>query len=86
MTYRVSLSICGDVERPACLASAELGSLMDAELVGLSLPRGLARTRRALARSTAPNAARVGRAADAAGYVTIGSGDYTAVLPRAGRG
>ncbi len=33
MTGSVSLSICGDVERPACLALAELRSLMDAELV-----------------------------------------------------
>jgi len=33
MTSSVSLSICGDVERPACLALAELRSLMDAELV-----------------------------------------------------
>jgi DMSO/TMAO reductase YedYZ molybdopterin-dependent catalytic subunit len=33
MTYSVSVSICGEVERPACLALAELRSLMDAELV-----------------------------------------------------
>ena len=33
MTCSVSLSICGEVERPACLALAELRSLMDAELV-----------------------------------------------------
>jgi DMSO/TMAO reductase YedYZ molybdopterin-dependent catalytic subunit len=32
MTCSVSLSICGDVERPACLALAELRALMDAEL------------------------------------------------------
>ena len=36
MTCSVSLSLCGDVERPACLALAELRSLMDAELVGPS--------------------------------------------------
>jgi DMSO/TMAO reductase YedYZ molybdopterin-dependent catalytic subunit len=33
MTYSVSVSICGEVERPACLALAELRSLMNAELV-----------------------------------------------------
>src|SRR5215472_16607329 len=33
MTDSVSLSICGDVERPATLTPAELRSLMDAELV-----------------------------------------------------
>ena len=33
MTDSVSLSICGDVERPACLALAELRALMDAGLV-----------------------------------------------------
>ena len=33
MTDSVSLSVCGDVERPACLALAELRALMDAELV-----------------------------------------------------
>ena len=33
MTYSVSVSICGEAERPACLALAELRSLMDAELV-----------------------------------------------------
>jgi DMSO/TMAO reductase YedYZ molybdopterin-dependent catalytic subunit len=29
----LSVSICGDVERPACLALPELHALMDAELV-----------------------------------------------------
>jgi DMSO/TMAO reductase YedYZ molybdopterin-dependent catalytic subunit len=33
MASSVLLSLCGDVERPACLALAELRSLMDAELV-----------------------------------------------------
>jgi DMSO/TMAO reductase YedYZ molybdopterin-dependent catalytic subunit len=33
MTCSVSLALCGDVERPARLALAELRSLMDAELV-----------------------------------------------------
>jgi DMSO/TMAO reductase YedYZ molybdopterin-dependent catalytic subunit len=33
MISSVRLSICGEVERPACLALAELRGLMDAELV-----------------------------------------------------
>jgi DMSO/TMAO reductase YedYZ molybdopterin-dependent catalytic subunit len=33
MTDSLSLSVGGDVERPACLALAELRALMDAELV-----------------------------------------------------
>jgi DMSO/TMAO reductase YedYZ molybdopterin-dependent catalytic subunit len=33
MTCRVSLSLCGEVERPACLALTELRAVMDAELV-----------------------------------------------------
>ena len=82
MTCSVSLSICGEVGRPACLALAELRSLMDAELVadfhcreGWSRLgerwRGVQlRTLLALA------------AAGAAGYVTVGSGEYTAVLTR----
>jgi len=33
MTSGVSLSICGDVAQPACLALADLRALTDAELV-----------------------------------------------------
>jgi DMSO/TMAO reductase YedYZ molybdopterin-dependent catalytic subunit len=33
MTSSVPVSICGDVERPACLALEEVRSLMDAEVV-----------------------------------------------------
>ena len=33
MTHSPALSVCGEVERPACLALAELRTLMDAELV-----------------------------------------------------
>ena len=83
MTQSVSLSIRGEVERPACLALAELRSLMDGELVadfhcreGWTRPgerwRGVRlRTLLALAGADA-----------AAGYVTVGCGDYTAVLTR----
>jgi DMSO/TMAO reductase YedYZ molybdopterin-dependent catalytic subunit len=83
MTRSVSLAICGDVERPACLALAELRLLMDPEMVadfncreGWSRPgdrwRGV-RLRTPLA---------LAGAAGAAAYVTIGSGEYTAVLTR----
>src|SRR5215467_5109202 len=80
MTSSVSLSICGDVERPACLTLAELRSLMDAELVADFHCRDQfgehwrgVRLRTLLA---------LAGAADAAGYVTVGSGEYTAVLTR----
>jgi methionine sulfoxide reductase catalytic subunit len=83
MSRSVSLSICGEVERPARLALADLRSLMDADLVadfhcheGWSRPgerwRGV-RLRTLLA---------VAGAAGSAGYVTVGSGEYTAVLTR----
>ena len=83
MNSSISLSICGDVEWPACLATAELRCLMDAELVadfhcreGWSRLgerwRGV-RLRTLLALAGAP---------EAAGYVTVGSGEYTAVLTR----
>lgn len=83
MTSSFLLSICGEVERPARLALADLRALMDAELVvdfhcheGWSRLgerwRGV-RLRTLLAQAGA---------ADAAGYVTVGSGEYTAVLTR----
>jgi DMSO/TMAO reductase YedYZ molybdopterin-dependent catalytic subunit len=83
MTSSASLSICGDVERPACFTLAELRELMDAELIadfhcheGWTRPgehwRGV-RLRTLLAL--------VGAAA-AADYVTVASGEYTAVLTR----
>jgi DMSO/TMAO reductase YedYZ molybdopterin-dependent catalytic subunit len=72
MTCSVSLSICGEVERPACLVLAELRSLMDAELVAdfhcregwspLSERWRGVRLRTLLA---------LAGAADAAGYVTV---------------
>ena len=86
--------MCGDVERPACLALAELRSLMDAELVtdfhcreGWSRLaerwRGV-RLRTLLALAGAARAAGYVTAGPAgpAGYVTVGSGEYTAVLTR----
>lgn len=83
MTDSASLSICGDVERPARLVMTELRSLLDAEVVadfhcreGWSRPgerwRGV-RLRSLLALAGAD---------DAAGFVTVASGGYAAVLTR----
>jgi DMSO/TMAO reductase YedYZ molybdopterin-dependent catalytic subunit len=83
MTSSVSLSICGEVERPARLTLEELRQLTDVELVadfhcheGWSRPgerwRGV-RLRTLL---------ELAGAAEAAGYVTVGCGEYTAVLTR----
>ena len=82
MTSSVSLSICGDVERPACLALAQLRSLMDAELVAdFHCHEGWSRLGerwRGVRLSTLLALAGAG----AVGYVTVGSGEYTAVLTR----
>jgi DMSO/TMAO reductase YedYZ molybdopterin-dependent catalytic subunit len=83
MTNSASLYICGEVERPACLALVQLRSLMDAELVtDFHCHEGWSRLGerwRGVRLSTL--LARAG-AAGAAGYVTVGSGEYTAVLTR----
>ena len=83
MTRNISLSICGDVERPARLALEELRSLMDAELVAdfhcrESWSRLGERWRGVRLRTLLALAG----AADAAGYVTVACGEYTAVLTR----
>lgn len=83
MTRGVSLSICGDVERPVRLALAELRALMDAELVAdfhcrERWSRLGERWRGVRLRTLLAFAGAVG----AAGYVTVGSGEYTAVLTR----
>jgi Oxidoreductase molybdopterin binding domain len=84
MTRSVSLSICGDVERPACLALAELRSLMDAELVAdFHCHEGWSRLgERWRGVRLRTLLALAGAAADGAGYVTAASGEYTAVLTR----
>jgi DMSO/TMAO reductase YedYZ molybdopterin-dependent catalytic subunit len=83
MTRSVSVSICGDVERPARLALAELRSLMNAELTAdFHCREGWSRLNerwRGVRLSTLLEA--VGADA-AAGFVTVGSGEYTAVLTR----
>ena len=83
MTDSVSLSICGDVERPACLAPAELRSLMDAELVAdFHCREGWSRLGERWRGVRLRTLLALAGAADAAGYVTVGSGEYTAVLTR----
>jgi methionine sulfoxide reductase catalytic subunit len=83
MTYSSSLSICGDVERPARLALAELRSLMDAELVAdFHCREGWSRLGERWRGVRLRTLLALAGAADAAGYVTVGSGEYTAVLTR----
>ena len=83
MTSSASLSIRGDVERPAHLALTELRALTDAEVVadfhcreGWSRPgerwRGV-RLRTLL---------ELAGASGEGGFVTVASGEYTAVLTR----
>ena len=80
MTNSASLSICGEVERPARLALAELRSLMDAELVAdFHCHEGWSRLGE---RWRGVRLATLLALAGAAGYVTVGSGEYTAVLTR----
>ena len=83
MTDSISLSICGDVERPARLALAELRSLMDAELVAdFHCHEGWSRLGERWRGVRLRTLLALAGAADAAGYVTVGSGEYTAVLTR----
>jgi DMSO/TMAO reductase YedYZ molybdopterin-dependent catalytic subunit len=83
MTDSVSLSICGDVERPACLAPAELRALMDVELVAdFHCREGWSRLGERWRGVRLRTLLVLAGAADAAGYVTVGSGQYTAVLTR----
>ena len=83
MTGNVSLSIRGDVERPACLALAELRALMDAELVAdFHCHEGWSRLGERWRVVRLQTLLALAGAAEAAGYVTVGSGEYTAVLTR----
>jgi methionine sulfoxide reductase catalytic subunit len=80
MTFSVSLSICGEVERPACLTLAELRSLMDAELVSdFHCHEGWSRLGE---RWRGVRLSTLLALAGAVGYVTVGSGGYTVVLTR----
>src|SRR5262252_9142212 len=83
MTRTVSLSICGEVERPARLALEELRSLMDAELVAdFHCREGWSRLGERWRGVRLSTLLALAGAPRAAGYVTVGSGGYTAVLTR----
>ena len=83
MTDSVSLSIRGDVQRPASLALAELRSLMDAELVAdFHCHEGWSRLGERWRGVRLRTLLALAGAADEAGFVTIGSSEYTAVLTR----
>jgi DMSO/TMAO reductase YedYZ molybdopterin-dependent catalytic subunit len=81
MTDRVSLSIYGDVERPACLGPMELRSLVEAELVAdFHCREGWSRLGERWRGVRLTTLLAPAGAAHAAGYVTVASGEYTAVL------
>jgi DMSO/TMAO reductase YedYZ molybdopterin-dependent catalytic subunit len=83
MTSSVSLSIGGDVERPARRALAELRALMDAELVAdFHCREGWSRLAERWRGVRLRTLLELAGAADGAGYVTVASGEYTAVLTR----
>jgi DMSO/TMAO reductase YedYZ molybdopterin-dependent catalytic subunit len=83
MTDSASLSICGDVERPACLTLAELRSLMDTELVAdFHCHEGWSRLGERWRGVRLRTLLALAGAAGAADYVTVASGEYTAVLTR----
>jgi len=83
MTASVSLSICGDVKWPGCLALAELRSLIDAEVVAdFHCREGWSRRGEHWRGVRLQTLLAHAGAADGAKYVTVGSGEYTAVLTR----
>jgi DMSO/TMAO reductase YedYZ molybdopterin-dependent catalytic subunit len=83
MTHSASLWICGEVERPACLTLADLRSLMDAELVAdFHCREGWSRLSERWRGVRLRTLLALAGATDVAGYITVGSGDYTAVLTR----
>jgi DMSO/TMAO reductase YedYZ molybdopterin-dependent catalytic subunit len=83
MSDSVSLSICGDVERPTHVGLVELRSLMDAEVVvDFHCREGWSRLGERWRGVRLTTLLALAGAADTAGYVTVGCGDYTAVLTR----
>src|SRR5215469_14080588 len=83
MTTSASLSICGDVERPACLGLDELRSMLDGELVAdFHCREGWSRLGERWRGVRLRTLLALAGAAGEAGYVTVGSGEYTAVLTR----
>ena len=83
MTRNISISISGEVERPVCLALAELHSLMDAELVAdFHCREGWSRLGERWRGVRLRTLLALAGAAGSAGYVTVACGEYTAVLTR----
>ena len=83
MTRSASLSICGEVERSARLALAELRALMDAEMTAdFHCREGWSRLGERWRGVRLRTLLALAGAAEAAGYVTVGSGEYTAVFTR----
>ena len=83
MSSSVSVSICGDVERPARLALTQLRSLSDAELVAdFNCREGWSRLGEVWRGVRLRTLLALAGPADKAGYVTVASGEYIAVLTR----
>jgi len=83
MTDSISLSICGEVERPAFLTLAGLSALMDAELVAdFHCHEGWSRLGERWRGVRLRTLLALAGTADAGRYVTVGSGEYTAMLTR----
>jgi DMSO/TMAO reductase YedYZ molybdopterin-dependent catalytic subunit len=83
MTRSVSVSICGDVERPACLALAQLRPLMDAELTAdFHCREGWSRLDERWRGVRLRTLLELTGADSTAGFVTVASGEYIAVLTR----
>jgi methionine sulfoxide reductase catalytic subunit len=83
MTSSVPLSICGEVERPACLTLAELRALMDTELVAdFHCREGWSRLGERWRGVRLRTLLALAGAASAASHVTVASGEYAAVLTR----
>jgi methionine sulfoxide reductase catalytic subunit len=78
-----SLSISGEVERSVSLGAVELRSLMDAELVAdFHCHEGWSRLGERWRGVRLETLLALAGAGDAGRYVTVGSGEYTAVLTR----
>jgi DMSO/TMAO reductase YedYZ molybdopterin-dependent catalytic subunit len=83
MTKSVSLYIGGDVERPASLALAELRSLLDAEVTAdFHCREGWSRLAERWRGVRLRTLLALVGADEAAAFVTVASGEYTAVLTR----
>jgi len=77
------LSIVGEVERPVCLTSEELASLLDADLVAdFHCREGWSRLGEHWRGVRLRTLLALAGARDTGQFVTVGSGEYTAVLTR----